>query len=150
MVAEFLLMNLLSKQPPHWGTNAKDSGCKPCFASSHVAVLRECSGVQAWLCPLWVWSCLALWCWWPCRLVSAFAQFSNSKTEVQLPPRFTIIIFCTDSLFWCPQTFNFCCYSFHGSWVVLLFLPWHPFWPFLWLVLRETNNASCKCLVWST
>lgn len=124
----------------------------PCFAfrSNCVALLQGFGWAQVLLLSWWVWNYLSPECWWPCRLVSALAQFSNSKTKFQLPPCFTIIFFCTDSLFRCAQTFSFCCCSFHGSEVVLLFLLWHPFWPFLWLVLQETNNASCKCLAWST
>lgn len=115
------IMNLLPKQLPHRSTNAKSRGCILGFRRSHVAVLQGFGGAQVSLLSLWTWNYLSPEHWWPCRLVSAFAQFSNSKTKVRLPPCFTIIIFCTDSLFWCTETFNFCCYSFHGSEVVLLF-----------------------------
>lgn len=148
----WLLSSLWTSCPDSSHTEAQmpETGCKRCFPSSCVAMCRGLACTQILLFLLSMWNRLAPAWWWPRRLVSAFAQFSNSKTELQLPPCFTIIIFCTDSLFWCPQTFNFCCYSFHGREVVLLFPPWHLFWPFLWLMLQETNNASCKCLVWST
>lgn len=86
----------------------KSGGCQLCWRRSHVAVCQRLGQVQVccfhcrwgviWLQPA---DDRADW------LLSA--RFSNSKTEAQLPPCFTIIIFCTDSLFWCPQTFNFCC-----------------------------------------
>lgn len=133
---EFLL-NLLSKLSTFPGTCAPEQCLCALLCDRRMADTGFCyfpcgCGI-IWLLPAGDCACWFL-----------LLQFSNSKTKMQLPPHFTRIIFCADSLFWGLQTLSFCCYAFHGCEAVLLFLPRQPF---LWLLLQETNNASCKCFV---
>lgn len=51
------------------------------------------------------------------------------ENQAALPPGFTIIIFCTDGLFWRCQTFSFVVKAFRGRDVLLLFHPDIPLGP---------------------
>lgn len=81
------------------------------------------------------------------QICPSTVHFSNSKTTAQLPPCLTGTILCTDGLFWCPKTFDFCCYSLYGPGPVLLFICQCILWALLVVGASRNKDASCKNLV---